>query len=112
MAKGETAGCRWPRGRVRLLSIPKISIADMHVIILEFAKIGVVMIALPIILVPGVVIASLSYPLIRLELRLSLFFGVIVGIEPNALGLIIAPTQLFGLKYMSHGIHAFTIDSH
>lgn len=53
---------------VRLLSIPKIGIAGRHVIILEFAKIGVVVIALPIILVPSVVIASLSYPLIRLEL--------------------------------------------
>ena len=68
-------------------------------------------IAFPIMLVPSVVITSLSNPLIRLELRLSLFFGVVVSIEPNALGLIIAPAELFGLEYVSHGIHTFTNDS-
>lgn len=91
MAKGKRRAIDNCAG-VRLLSIPKISIAGRHVIILEFAKIGVVVIPLPIILVPSVVIASLSYPLIRLELRLGLFFGVIVGIEPYALDLIVAPT--------------------
>lgn len=69
-------------------------------------------IAFPIILVPSVVITSLSNPLVRLELRLSLFFGVAVSIEPNALGPIIAPTELFGLEYVSHAIHTFANDSH
>ena len=66
-------------------------------------------IAFPIILVPSVVITSLSNPLIRLELRLSLFFGVVVSIEPNTLGLIIAPAELFDLEYVSHSIHTFTM---
>lgn len=94
-----------------LFSIPKVGITGRHIIILEFAKVGVMVIAFPIMLVPSVVITSLSNPLIRLELRLSLFFGVVVSIEPNALGLIIAPAELFGLEYVSHGIHTFTNDS-
>ena len=94
-----------------LFSIPKVGITGRHIIILEFAKVGVLVIAFPIILVPSVVITSLSNPLIRLELRLSLFFGVVVSIEPNALGLIIAPAELFALEYVSHGIHTFTNDS-
>lgn len=94
-----------------LFSIPKVGITGRHIIILEFAKVGVMVIAFPIILVPSVVITSLSNPLIRLELRLSLFFGVVVSIEPNALGLIIAPAELFALEYVSHGIHTFTNDS-
>ena len=66
-----------------LFSIPKVGITGRHIIILEFAKVGVMVIAFPIILVPSVVITSLSNPLIRLELRLSLFFGVVVSIELN-----------------------------
>ena len=93
-----------------LFSIPKIGITGRHIIILEFTKVGVMVIAFPIILVPSVVITSLSNPLIRLELRLGLFFGVVVSIEPNSLGLIIAPAELFGLEYVSHGFHTFTND--
>ena len=94
-----------------LFSIPKVGITGRHIIILEFAKVGVMVIAFPIILVPSVVITSLSNPVIRLELRLSLFFGVVVSSEPNALGLIIAPAELFALEYVSQGIHTFTKDS-
>lgn len=90
-------------GDIPLISVSlEIGIAGRHVVVFKLAKIRVVVIILPVVLVSRIVVAALGYPLVRLESGLGFLFGVVVGIEPDSFGPVVAIAQLLSLEYKSH----------